>query len=143
MAKLTKRAIDSFRYDGGWDVRWDDDIPGFGVRVYPSGKKAFVLSYRTKGRKRLMVLGRYGADLTLDQARERAQKHLVNVRDGTDPLEERQKAAQGRTFGGLITSYIERHAKVHKKTWRDDEQRLDRHIPAPGLIMKADSINRH
>ncbi len=77
MAKLTKRAIDSFRYRGGWDVRWDDDVPGFGIRLYPSGKKAFVLSYRASGRKRLMVLGRYGADLTLDQARERAQKHLV------------------------------------------------------------------
>ncbi len=142
MAKLTKRAIDAFRYRGGWDVRWDDEIPGFGIRVYPSGKKAFVLSYRTKGRKRLMVLGRYGADLTLDQARERAQKQLVKVRDGTDPLEERQRAAQGRTFGDLITSYIERHAKVHKKTWRDDEQRLDRHIPATWRSRKADSINR-
>ncbi len=142
MAKLKKRTIDSFRYDGGWDVRWDDEIPGFGIRVYPSGKKAFVLSYRTKGRKRLMVLGRYGADLTLDQARERAQKHLVNVRDGTDPLEERQRAVQGQTFGDLITSYIERHAKVHKKTWRDDEGRLDRHIPAAWRSRKADGINR-
>ena len=46
MAKLTKRSIDAFRYGGGWDVRWDYEIPGFGVRVYPSGKKSFVLSYR-------------------------------------------------------------------------------------------------
>ncbi len=142
MAKLTKRAIDSFRHRDGWDVRWDDDIPGFGIRLYPSGKKAFVLSYRASGRKRLMVLGRYGADLTLDQARERAQKHLVQVRDGTDPIEERRRAAQGRTFGDLIESYVERHAKVHKKTWRDDEQRLNRHVPASWRGRKARSITR-
>ncbi len=74
MAKLTKRAIDSFRYRGGWDVRWDADTPGFGVRVYPSGKKSFVLSYRNaRGKKRLFVLGRYGADLTLDQARRQSR----------------------------------------------------------------------
>ena len=73
MAKLTKRAIDAFRYRGGWDVRWDDEIPGFGARIYPSGKKSFVLSYRNaRGKKRLFVLGRYGADLTLVQARTRA-----------------------------------------------------------------------
>ena len=142
MAKLTKRAIDSFRYRGGWDVRWDADVPGFGIRLYPSGKKAFVLSYRASGRKRLMVLGRYGADLTLDQARERAQKHLVQVRDGADPMEERRRAAQGRTFGDLIDTYVERHAKVHKKTWRDDEQRLNRHVPASWRGRKAHSITR-
>ncbi len=142
MAKLTKRAIDSFRYRGGWDVRWDNDVPGFGIRLYPSGKKAFVLSYRAKGRKRLMVLGRYGADLTLNQARERVQKHLVQVRDGTDPIGERRRAAQGRTFGDLIESYVERHAKVHKKTWRDDKQRLNRHIPASWHGRKAHSITR-
>ncbi len=79
MANLTKRSIDSFRHRGGWDVRWDTAVPGFGVRVYPSGKKAFVLSYRARGRKRLMVLGRYGADLTLDQARTRARKERVKV----------------------------------------------------------------
>ena len=56
--KLTTSKIKDFTYRGGWDVRWDDAVPGLGVRIYPSGKKAFVLSYRAKGRKRLMVLGR-------------------------------------------------------------------------------------
>ena len=41
------------------DVRWDASLPGFGVRIYPSGKKTFVLSYREAGRKRLMTLGAY------------------------------------------------------------------------------------
>jgi len=77
-AKLTKRAIDELIYAGDGtsrDVRWDALLPGFGVRVYPSGKKAFVLSYREAGRKRLMTLGAYGP-LTLDQARDRATLNL-------------------------------------------------------------------
>ena len=106
MPKLTKRAIDSFRYRGGWDVRWDGAVPGFGVRVYPSGKKAFVLSYRAAGRKRLMVLGRFGADLTLEQARDKARRARVDVRDGADPIDEKRNAQQGRLFRDLFEAFI-------------------------------------
>ncbi len=63
MPKLTKRNIDSARYEGDGssrDVRWDAAMPGFGLRVYPSGRKSFVLSYRNgAGRKRMIVLGAY------------------------------------------------------------------------------------
>ena len=69
--KLTKRTIDSFTYEGDGrsrDFRWDADISGFGVRVYPSGRKSYVYSYRFAGRKRLIVLGACNV-LTLHQAR--------------------------------------------------------------------------
>ena len=81
--KLTKRSIDGFTYqgtNGKRDIRWDDRLPGFGVRIYPNGKKSFVLSYRVNGRKRLMALGAYGV-LTLDQARSRARRHLSHIID--------------------------------------------------------------
>lgn len=143
MVKLTKRSIDTFRYAGGWDVRWDDVVPGFGVRVYASGKRAFVLSYRAKGRKRLMVLGRFGADLTLDQARTKAAKLLSQVRDGTDPLEEKARAKVGKTLADLIKRYLA-HQKAHgNKTWGDDEKRLNRHIPPRWRARKAEDIEPH
>ena len=85
---LRQSDIPKFQYRGGWDVHWDDKVPGLGVRVYPSGKKAFVLSYRGDGRKRLMVLGRFGADLTLEQARDTARKHRVGIKEGVDPPSE-------------------------------------------------------
>lgn len=142
MGKLTKRAIDAFKYEGGWDVRWDDQMPGLGVRIYESGKKSFVLSYRANGRKRLMVLGRYAADLTLDQARKRAESMRVKVNEGGDPLEEKRKAAVGQTFHDLVAAYIEKHAKLHKKTWEADKRRLDRNIPASWTNRKVNSIKR-
>lgn len=54
ISKLTKKSIDTFAYDGsGKDIRWDTEIVGFGIRLYESGKKSFILSYRQAGVKRL------------------------------------------------------------------------------------------
>lgn len=140
--KLTKRLIDSFEYSRGTDVRWDESIPGFGVRIYPSGKKAFILRYRAQGRKRLLTLGRFGADLTLEQARDKAKAHRVSVRDGKDPLEERKRLSQGKTFGDLWDKYLRDYAKAHKKTWATDERRLKRHIPASWKSRIVSAITR-
>ncbi len=130
MTKLTKRSIDAFRYRGGWDVRWDDEIPGFGARVYPSGKKSFVLSYRNaRGKKRLFVLGRFGADLTLDQARTRAIKERGRIKDGADPVGVR-KAARGTSltadtpFRDVVHDFIDKYAKPRQRTWKETDRTL-------------------
>ncbi len=139
---LTKRTIDSLTYaatDGQRQVKWDDELSGFGVRVYPNGKKAFVLSYRIAGRKRLMTIGGYG-QYTVDEARKLARKHLVGVDAGIDPLEERQKDAQGETVKDLCGAYIERHAKLNKRTWQEDERRIERFIVPAWGSRKAKAI---
>lgn len=142
--RLTKKAIDGFKYEGdgsGQDIRWDAQIPGFGVRIYPTGKKSFVLSYRSDGRKHIMTVGRYGV-MTLEQARDDAREKLVQVNKGTDPLEEKRRESQGETVKILCAQYLERYAKLKKKTWKEDERRIDRHlIPAWGL-KKAKSIKQ-
>lgn len=82
--RLTKQKIDKFTYAGGWDVRWDSDVTGLGVRLYPTGKKSFVLSYRLKTGsrpKRLTVLGPVGV-ITIDQARSLARLKLAEVIQG-------------------------------------------------------------
>ena len=84
--RLTKRTADAATYHGsGRQVVWDSDVQGFGLRVYPSGRKAFVLSYRFHGRKRLLTLGAFGA-LTVQQGREAARRALGQVAGGHDPL---------------------------------------------------------
>ncbi len=139
--KLTNKAIRAWTYRGGWDVRWDQAVTGLGLRIYPSGKKSFVLSYRSGGRKRLMVLGTFGV-MTIDQARRQASKKLVSARDGNDPLDEKRRATKGQTFGDLATAYIENHAKPNKKTWKEDERRLKQHAPAGWRGRRAASITR-
>ncbi len=70
--KLTVKKIKSFTYEGAVrvdqhgreaydrDVRWDTEVSGLGLRVYPTGRKTFLLSYRVLGRKRMIALGRFG-----------------------------------------------------------------------------------
>ncbi len=149
--KLTKRVLDAASYEGVGNARyvmWDDEIPGFGCRIYPTGKKAFVLSYRVEGRKRLLTIGTYGV-LTLDQARKgaRAARSKVETQEG-DPLEERQQAARGETVADLCRMYMDRHGNG-KKSGADDLRRIERHIlPAWGglkvrAVKRADVATLH
>jgi len=142
--KLTKRALDSFKYKGtnnSRDVRWDDLLPGFGVRIYPSGKKAFVLSYRASGRKRMFTIGRYGT-YTLKQAQDEAREYLRNIAKNNDPLDERQSKVKGATVKDLCKEYIDRYAKPRKKSWTDDQGRINNHILPAWGSRKAASIKR-
>lgn len=141
--KLTKRAIDTATYTGSNNARcmlWDSDVPGFGCRIYPSGRRAFVLSYRTNGRKRLLTLGTYGA-LTLDQARKMARAELAKAEVGGDPLEERQRVTRGETVADLCAVYMERHGDA-KKSGRDDQRRIERHVLPAWRNLKAAAIRR-
>lgn len=134
--KLTKTFADSAEYEGrrlssGWSrcVIWDDEVPGFGLRVYPSGKKAFVVSYRARGLKRQATLGSYGK-LTVQQARVRAKKMLVSVLDGADPVEEKREGRAAATFADLAERYLEVHARPKKRplSVKTDEGLLKNHI---------------
>lgn len=122
--KLTKAAIDRISYDpakGKKHVEWDDELKGFGLRLWPTGRKVFVVSYRTKQRRqRLQTLGPYGV-LTPQAAREEAVRILADTYRGRDPLAERQRVAQGRTVADLCAIYLERHAskKVSCKRMRE------------------------
>jgi integrase len=128
--KLTKKYIDSLKYEGNGKsqfIKWDDDLKGFGLRVFPTGRKSFVLSYRSSGRKHIMTLGQFGV-LTVDQGRKLAREKLVDVNKGGDPLEEKKKINDGEFVKDLCKSYMERHALPHKETWKTDQNRIDRYI---------------
>jgi len=144
VAKLTKRQCDAATYTGTSNARcvlWDEDPPGFGLRVFPSGKRSFVLAYRVNNRKRLLSLGAYGA-LTLADARKLARRELAKVETGgADPLEERQQAARGETIADLCTAYMERHGNA-KKSGGDDQRRIDHHILPVWRNLKAAAIKR-
>jgi integrase len=142
---LTKRLIDSATYQGDGnsrDVRWDggkSGVTGLGLRIYPTGRKSFVLSYRTRtGRARMMTLGTYGV-VTLEKARTKAKKELVKVTDGEDPMVERKADRKAGTVKELAETYMDRHAKPNKKSWPEDKRRIDRYIlPALGSLALKD-----
>ena len=82
MVKLTKDRVGKAVYQGDGKSRfvvWDSMITGFGVRVYPSGKKSYVISCRFEGRERLHTLGKAEAFRKVDDARDLGRNILTNV----------------------------------------------------------------
>lgn len=139
MPKLTKRLIDATAPAPGKDVvLWDSEIPGFGLRVKPSGVKSFMCQYRNKqGVSRRMVLGRYGV-FTPEQARQEARLVFADVARGLDPAERRLTDRSAMTVADLCREYLERAEKgllltnrrAPKKasTLATDRGRIERHI---------------
>jgi integrase len=102
---------------------WDRILPGFGVRVGAS-RRTYVLMYRLRGRLRRLTLGQVGI-LSLADARAVARRALAAAAEGNDPAEVRKPAPTAAvTFRDLAHEYLERHAKLRKRTWRDDERMI-------------------
>lgn len=127
---LTKRKIDETTYTGTDNARcviWDDSPKGLGLRVYPSGRKAFIVSYRdSRGAKRLASIGDYGV-FTLDQARDQARAMLLQAETGADALAIRKTNRDAPTVADLAKEYLKRHAST-KRTGDADERRLNTHV---------------
>lgn len=112
---LTVKEIDGLTYtaDGGKrQVSWDDAPRGLGLRVFPSGLKVFVLSYRTAGgTKRLHTIGTYGSPWTLDTARSEAKRlQLAVEREQADPVAEKARhriEARTGTVEAMFKGYVE------------------------------------
>lgn len=87
-AKNSKRIVDNAAPDGGQDLWvWDTELRGFGLRVRPSGHKAYVVEYRpgSGGRsvqKRRFTIGAHGSPWTPNAAREEALRRSPPARNG-------------------------------------------------------------
>lgn len=81
--------------------------------------------------------------LTLAKARQEAAKALRNAELGTDPAVEKQEAHRAPTFEEVAREYLERHAKVRKKSWKEDERVINKElIPEFGSRQAKDITRR-
>ena len=121
---------------------WDEDLPGFGLRITAKGTKTWQLLYRKDGRKRRLTLGSYPA-LSLQLARKAASDAQAAIARGHDPASERHALTGGPlTFEGLARAYIERYAKRRKKSWRADAAMIENDLIKAWGRRPADSIAR-
>ncbi len=146
MPKLTKHIVESAKPDPERDVFvWDTQLPGFGLRVYPSGKRKYILQYRTKSnRQRRLVIGPHGP-LTAEKARNTARDLLAQVHGGGDPAGDIKATREAPTVADLAADYLQRHAIPNKRpaSVRDDRYMLDRVVlPRVGKVKVAEVSRR-
>ena len=137
MAKLTKRIVDAAEINGRDYFIWDDELPGFGLRVFASGKRSYLIQYRAAGRTRRYTIGLHGV-WTPETARQEAKIQLGRIAGGDNPAEERQLDHKAITVKELCALYaadlnagliLGKGGRPKKPTTiGTDTGRIDRHI---------------
>ena len=134
---LSGRAVDRLSVAGRDRIFWDRELVGFGVRVYPSGRKVYVVQSRAQGGPRRVTLGTHG-ELTTTQARLRAAQAIDRIKRGEEPAA--PPAQAGATIADLAARYLSAHVAQNCNAHTAGIYRgsLENHIlPALGMMPLA------
>jgi integrase len=136
VVKLTGKAVNAaVLADGQKDaIFFDDELPGFGLRLRASGSRTFVYQYRLGRKTRRLTLGT-ASGTALAAARKSASELEAKVRLGGDPAMAKAAARQAAadTFGSLAIEYLEKR----KTEWRPKSEGEFRHY----LLTKAKPLH--
>ena len=133
MAKLQYRSLSNRTVDGlsaeDWDViYWDRELKGFGVRVYPSGARVYLVQSRGPDGSRRVTVSRHGV-ISADQARRRAVAIIARIKAGAGAAAG-ARADTGTTVAELAERYLREHVELRCKpvTAKGYRQVIDKHI---------------
>jgi integrase len=124
IAKLNARSVKRLTPVPGkrTDVH-DSEVRGLTLRITERGVKSWTVLYRHRGKLRRFTLGDAKV-IGLADARERAREAIRSASKGEDPAAEKKQSRKAETIGDLATDYIERYAKRHKRSWKEDDRIL-------------------
>jgi integrase len=143
MPKLTKTEIGKLGCppSKAEAFHWDDDMPGFGLRIRASGVRRWVVQYRTGATQRRVLLGD-PAVVPPDKARERAKQLLAQVKLGQDPQAERRAERQAIKVSELVEKYLAEAAKRLRPRSLIETTRHLRHHAKPLHTRPAGTLER-
>jgi integrase len=126
---FTKRDIDALALPLPGKRLWvyDSKVRGLALQVTSTGAKSFYVVRKVEGRTEFIRLSAY-PDLTIEQARKSAQAVNGEIARGINPAEARREKRREWTLGELWADYLEHHARVHKRSWREDEGQFRRYL---------------
>ena len=116
--RISKRTVEGLSVEDRDAIFWDRELLGFGVRVYPSGAKVYVVQSRSRGRSTRVTVGRHGV-LSAARARQRAAFLIARIKAGEEPLPGRsgsdREVEPAVTVADLAQRYFEQHVAVRCK----------------------------
>ncbi len=138
---LTAAFVEKVKSNGKRTDYFDTSLPGFSLRVSENGVKSWCVSYRFAGKWTRHTFGAFPV-IKLSEAREMARDALHDVVHGINPATKKKTERCADTFDYLANEYLERHAKIKKRSWREDARILKTDLlPAFGG-MRAKDISR-
>src|SRR5580692_7306654 len=147
--KLTQAAVDNLKPPATGRVEWwDNQLPGFGLRVSQTGRKTWMAMYRVNGKLVRETIGTIARFPKVDKARDLARASMQSAQAGRHPVQARRQqreaetkqveaeAARERdTVAAVIDRYLERcrTGRGRKKAMRADyyvetKRTLDRDV---------------
>ena len=134
--RITKRAVDAAKASKADSYLWDRELPGFGLKVTPAGRKVYLVQYRLggrKGRTRRVTIGQHG-HITPTVARDEAKRLLGKIATGRDPAVERDKAKADRSVAAVLDQFMAEHVRPKlKPSTVEGYQRVARLYVLPSL----------
>ena len=111
---ISRRTVEALPVGEREAVFWDRELSGFGVRVYPSGSKVYLVQTRAGGKSRRVTIGRHGL-LTPEQARRKAAMLIAGIKAGEEPSRNGHASAGGPTLAEVGERYLREHVAVRCK----------------------------
>lgn len=121
---LTERVVKAAEIGTRKYVMFDEACAGFGLCVFESGRKTFILIYRAAGRQRRMTIGTWPS-WSVIAARDEAKRLKRDVDRGEDPMDTRTNARHAPTVDELVDRYIDEHLpKLSASSGKDQASML-------------------
>jgi integrase len=145
--RITKRVVDCLKIQSSEYAVWDAKMPGFGIRVRPTGAMSYVVVYRAgSGRGapyRRYTIGAIGK-ITPEKARLRARGILGAVAHGKDPAGDKTTERSTPSVAELADRFMAEHIEPKRKPGTTTFYRdvLNRIVKPELGTAKADKIRR-
>jgi integrase len=143
--KLTNAIVTGLTLPAGKSdaIFFDDDLPGFGVRLRAGGRRTWICQYRIGAKQRRIKLGIVGA-LDVDKARSAAKNRLAQVALGGDPQADKviTRSKASITLSTVVESYLTtKKTSLRPKSFEETERYLRKHW-RPLLDLPVHKIER-
>jgi hypothetical protein len=118
--KLTTTAVKTAAAGKTEAIFFDDDVPGFGLRIREGGSRSLIFQYKLGDKHRRMALGKATA-LNLAEIRKLALQHYASVRRGEDPAADKADAV--RQVSETFKFYVDQYLDALRQRLRPDRSR--------------------